>query len=537
MLARDPFGVRPLYFTINGGRLYFGSEVKAIFAADHRLPRAFDPIGLQQVFTFWTHVAPRTVFAGVEELPAGCTRVYRGRRYADSWASTSSFPETPEGGFQGSLDDAVDAVKSALQQATELRMLRADVPVGSYLSGGLDSSLVASLGLRAKGSKFNTFSLRFEDAEYDETLVSAADGRIPRQRAPRDRGDAGRHRCRVPRSGATRGASHPPYGPSTVVPAVRSRQKSRHQGRADGRGRRRDVCRLRPLPGSEGAPILGPPSDVDNAASPPRASLPVSRPIARLAEKTEPAVLRARPRAPSRTRVRSRHPLEDDERADASLLAWLDRRDRPTRRAQRAALRPARSLPAMVARSPRINIWRCGRCSRAICWRRRAIGCSWRIRSRADFRSSIAMSRRLPSRCRPRSSCTCSMKSTCSSARRSGSSRKRFCSGRSSRIGRPMPSRLRARKRLIGSIGWPRLKRSPRPVSSTPPPPGHWWTNAGSTRGIRQFSNSDNMAIVGMLSTQCLYDQLVRRSPGCEPVEWTTNVDVAATPAGISHSR
>ena len=66
------------------------------------------------------------------------------------------------------------AVRDALEQATSLRMLRADVPVGSYLSGGLDSSLVAALGLRAKGSKFQTFSLRFEDAEYDETIHQRA---------------------------------------------------------------------------------------------------------------------------------------------------------------------------------------------------------------------------------------------------------------------------------------------------------------------------------------------------------------------------
>jgi asparagine synthase (glutamine-hydrolysing) len=169
VLARDPFGVRPLYVCEHGGRLYFASEVKAIFAADPTIPRNFDPIGLQQVFTFWTSLAPRTVFAGVEELPPGCARTYAGGRVRDAWASTPAFPTNDEETFQGSLDDAVVAVRAALEQATSLRMLRADVPVGSYLSGGLDSSLVAALGLRAKGDKFQTFSLRFEDAEYDET--------------------------------------------------------------------------------------------------------------------------------------------------------------------------------------------------------------------------------------------------------------------------------------------------------------------------------------------------------------------------------
>jgi asparagine synthase (glutamine-hydrolysing) len=79
------------------------------------------------------------------------------------------FPGHGHDGYRGSLEEAVAQVRSALEQATSLRMLRSDVPVGSYLSGGLDSSLVAALGLRAKRSRFSTFSLRFTDAEYDET--------------------------------------------------------------------------------------------------------------------------------------------------------------------------------------------------------------------------------------------------------------------------------------------------------------------------------------------------------------------------------
>lgn len=169
VLARDPFGVRPLFTCRHGGRLYFASEVKAIFAADPQIPRAFDPVGLDQVFTFWTAVAPRTVFAGIEELPPGTVRTFLGGTVRDSRCYEPAYPRDPSEQFQGSLADAADAVRQALEQATSLRMLRADVHVGSYLSGGLDSSLVAALALRAKGEKFSTFSLRFTDAEYDET--------------------------------------------------------------------------------------------------------------------------------------------------------------------------------------------------------------------------------------------------------------------------------------------------------------------------------------------------------------------------------
>jgi asparagine synthase (glutamine-hydrolysing) len=170
VLGRDRLGVRPLYICEHAGRLFFASEVKAIFAADASIPRAFDPIGLEQTFTFWTVVPPQSVFAGVRELEPGHVRTYRdGETPRELVYWRPQYPEQRGDGFTGSLDEAVERVRAELEQATALRMLRADVPVGSYLSGGLDSSLVAALGLRAKGEKFTTFSLRFQDAEYDET--------------------------------------------------------------------------------------------------------------------------------------------------------------------------------------------------------------------------------------------------------------------------------------------------------------------------------------------------------------------------------
>jgi asparagine synthase (glutamine-hydrolysing) len=168
-LARDPLGICPLYLMEHGGSLFFASEVKAIFAADATIPRAFDPIGIAQVFTFWTVVPPESIFAGVEELPPGHVRTYgpRGKEERAYWEPR--YPEGTSGAFRGTVEDAASEVRAALARATSLRMLRADVPVGSYLSGGLDSSIVAALGLAAKGTGFATFSLRFEDAEYDET--------------------------------------------------------------------------------------------------------------------------------------------------------------------------------------------------------------------------------------------------------------------------------------------------------------------------------------------------------------------------------
>ena len=173
VLSRDRVGVRPLYWAEctrpDGAReLVFGSEVKAMFAGTPYLPRAIDPRGLEEVFTFWTTVPPRTVFAGVHELRPGHHLIVdaSGVREVKDWE-----PEYPDADapYPLTLDEAREELLAHLERATRLRLLRADVPVGAYLSGGLDSSVISALGRRAKAGTFRTFSLRFEDAEFDET--------------------------------------------------------------------------------------------------------------------------------------------------------------------------------------------------------------------------------------------------------------------------------------------------------------------------------------------------------------------------------
>ncbi len=174
VLARDRLGVRPLYLAEHEGRLWFASEVKAIFAGAPGFHRELDPVGLAETFTFWTVVPPQSIFRGISELEPGHVRTWENGAWQDRAYWTPRYPAAPGEGFQGSLEEATERVGAALEQAVSLRMLRADVPVGSYLSGGLDSSLVAALGRRVKGDRFLTFSIRFEEAEYDETPFQRA---------------------------------------------------------------------------------------------------------------------------------------------------------------------------------------------------------------------------------------------------------------------------------------------------------------------------------------------------------------------------
>lgn len=169
VLARDRLGVRPIYLCEHGGRIWFASEVKAIFAGDPSIPRRLDPLGLAETFTFWTTIAPQTVFAGVTELEPGHVRTISHGRTEDRAFWEPRYPVDKRTAFSGTLDEAAERVRALLEDSVRLRVLRADVPVGSYLSGGLDSSVVAALGRRVKGDRFYTYAIRFEEAEYDET--------------------------------------------------------------------------------------------------------------------------------------------------------------------------------------------------------------------------------------------------------------------------------------------------------------------------------------------------------------------------------
>jgi asparagine synthase (glutamine-hydrolysing) len=175
VLSRDRVGVRPIFTLEHEGRLFFASEVKALFSGAPGFSRAIDPMGLDETFTFWTVVPPQTVFRGVRELEPGHVAVWReGRLVHDAPFWRPRYPVGHAFRFEGTLAEATDALADALENATKLRMVRADVPVGCYLSGGLDSSVVAALASRAKPSGFKTYSLRFADAEYDETPYQRA---------------------------------------------------------------------------------------------------------------------------------------------------------------------------------------------------------------------------------------------------------------------------------------------------------------------------------------------------------------------------
>ncbi len=176
LLARDRTGIRPLFHVRAHGRTWFASEAKALLAV---LPQcaALDPAGLVQAFTYWSTVEPQTVYRDVHSLPPGCVLAVEQdgsetlTRYWD-W----NFPpeeDTAPSRYRGTAEHAAAELCELLVDAVRLQ-LRADVPVGAYLSGGLDSSGIVAMIRGFTDTPVRTFSVAFEDAEFDESAQQQA---------------------------------------------------------------------------------------------------------------------------------------------------------------------------------------------------------------------------------------------------------------------------------------------------------------------------------------------------------------------------
>jgi len=166
-LARDRVGIRPLYFARHDGRLLFGSEIKALFLVPG-MERSIDPRSLLETATLWTMLPGRTSFRNVEELPPGHVMWVRNgrvdvRRY---WSPPAPGPDEM---WKGTLEEASDRLEELFVDAVRLR-LRADVEVGAYLSGGLDSSLTTAVVARRFDNRIRTFSVSFEERRFDESV-------------------------------------------------------------------------------------------------------------------------------------------------------------------------------------------------------------------------------------------------------------------------------------------------------------------------------------------------------------------------------
>jgi asparagine synthase (glutamine-hydrolysing) len=178
ILGRDRFGICPLHWTRQGNWLLFASEIKALLASGLVAAQP-DRRGINQVFTFFALPGPVTCFEGVQSLqPGHFLRIQRGRHdlglaaVEDRAYWEIDFPDQGEEERGRSTKRLVDAFEAVLLQAVQ-RRLRADVPVVSYLSGGVDSSLVATLARHIRGEPLPVFTIRIVHPLLDETERAA----------------------------------------------------------------------------------------------------------------------------------------------------------------------------------------------------------------------------------------------------------------------------------------------------------------------------------------------------------------------------
>jgi asparagine synthase (glutamine-hydrolysing) len=176
-LGRDRLGEKPLYYGWIGDVFLFGSELKALRAH----PRFGAEINLEALALYLRHncvPAPHSIYRGVQKLLPGTFLAVTGQRLPDPvlvpfWSLRQVAESGVASSFRGSDTEALDQLEVLLRDAVRIRML-SDVPLGAFLSGGVDSSLVASFMQAESTRRIKTFSIGFRDAEYDEAKDAAS---------------------------------------------------------------------------------------------------------------------------------------------------------------------------------------------------------------------------------------------------------------------------------------------------------------------------------------------------------------------------
>jgi asparagine synthase (glutamine-hydrolysing) len=162
LLARDRAGIKPLHFVEHGSRLYFGSEIKSLLAAG-AVTRNIDLEALDHYLSYLYAPRDRSLFKSVRKLAPGHFLRWRDGRtdVVKYWEIAAS--ET----FRGTADDAREQLRSVLTDAVRSHMV-SDVPLGAFLSGGVDSSIVVGLMAEASSQPVRTFSIGFDEPQFDE---------------------------------------------------------------------------------------------------------------------------------------------------------------------------------------------------------------------------------------------------------------------------------------------------------------------------------------------------------------------------------
>ncbi len=163
LLARDRLGKKPLYYARTNRQLLFGSEIKAILAARAFAP-TLDPTAIYQYLCFGFVPHPRTAYREIEALPPAHTLQIQ----ADARTDLRRYWHLPgPAAVPPSREQAVERTRELVEESVRLR-LRSDVPIGVFLSGGIDSGLVTAAAARAAAEPLRTFSVGFADQAFDE---------------------------------------------------------------------------------------------------------------------------------------------------------------------------------------------------------------------------------------------------------------------------------------------------------------------------------------------------------------------------------